>query len=90
MLKITVQQDFASFRMYLAGRLADAWVTETEKTWYSAPSSVKRVEIDMREVTWVDRSGRRLLQAMHNAGAHLITEGVAMTALIEEIQGANR
>ena len=41
----------------------------------------------MREVTGVDDAGRELLSAMHQAGAHLVAEGVAMTALVEEITG---
>ena len=41
----------------------------------------------MREVTGVDATGRELLVAMHVAGARLVAEGVAMTALIEEITG---
>jgi hypothetical protein len=41
----------------------------------------------MREVTGVDAAGRELLVAMHVAGARLVAEGVAMTALLEEITG---
>jgi hypothetical protein len=39
----------------------------------------------VRQVTGVDEAGRKLLSTMHQAGARLIAEGVAMTALIEEI-----
>jgi len=45
------------------------------------------IEVDVRQVTGVDEAGRKLLLAMHQAGARLIAEGVAMTALIEEITG---
>jgi len=41
----------------------------------------------MRQVTGVDEAGCELLSAMHKAGARLVAEGVAMTALIEEITG---
>jgi len=41
----------------------------------------------MREVTGIDAAGRDLLVAMHEAGARLIADGVAMTALLEEITG---
>ena len=44
----------------------------------------------MREVTGVDDAGYKLLTAMHIAGARFIAEGVAMTALIEEITGDQR
>jgi hypothetical protein len=87
MLKITVHEDGRLWRLHLAGRLAGAWVAQTENTWRSAAASGRQVEIDMREVTWIDEEGRRLLQAMNQAGARLIAKGVAMEALVEEITG---
>jgi hypothetical protein len=41
----------------------------------------------MRGLTSIDDYGRELLSAMYQAGAHLVVEGVWMTALIEEITG---
>ena len=41
----------------------------------------------MREVTGVDDAGHELLAAMHQAGACFTAEGVAMTALIDQITG---
>ena len=73
--------------MHLAGRLAGAWVAETENTWRSAPLSGKAVELDMREVTGIDEAGRCLLRAMNEAGARFVAKGVAMEALVEEITG---
>lgn len=87
MLRITVQEDGTQLRLHLAGRLAGAWVAETENTWRSAPVSGRAVEIDMREVTGIDESGRCLLRAMNEAGARFIAKGVAMKALVEEITG---
>ncbi len=87
MLRITVQEDGGQWRLHLAGRLAGAWVAETENTWRSAPLSGKAVELDMREVTGIDEAGRCLLQAMNEAGARFIAKGVAMEALVEEITG---
>jgi hypothetical protein len=87
MLRITVQQNSALWRLHLAGRLEGAWVAETENTWRSAAVSSKRVEVDLREVTWINEAGRRLLQTMHQAGAGFLAKGVAMEALVEEITG---
>ena len=87
MLRITVHEDGAVWRLHLAGRLAGAWVAETENTWRSALVSGRGVEIDMREVTWIDEAGRRLLQTINQAGARFIAKGVAMEALVEEITG---
>jgi len=87
MLRITVQEDGASWRLHLAGRLDGAWVAETENTWRSAPVSGRRVEVDLRDVTWIDEAGRSLLRAMNHSGAGFIVTGVAMVALVEEITG---
>jgi hypothetical protein len=85
MLRITVQEDGALWRLHLAGRLEGEWVAETANTWRSAPVSGRKVEIDMRDLTWIDDAGRRLLITMNQAGARLIAKGVAMEALVEEI-----
>jgi hypothetical protein len=87
MLRITVEEDATLRRLHLSGKLAGAWVAETENTWLSAPVSGRHVEVDLREVTCIDEAGRRLLQAMNQAGARFIAKGVAMEALIEEITG---
>jgi hypothetical protein len=87
MLRITIQDEGSLCRLHLAGRLAGAWVAETENTWRSAPICGRPVEIDMREVTGIDKAGLCLLQAMNQAGARFIAHGVAMKALVEEITG---
>jgi hypothetical protein len=87
MLRITVEDEGTVCRLHLAGRLAGAWVAEAENTWRSAPVSGRPVEIDMREVTGIDKAGLCLLQAMNQEGARFMAKGVAMEALIEEITG---
>jgi hypothetical protein len=87
MLRITLQEDGTLWRLHLAGRLAGAWVAETENTWRSALVSGRPVEIDMTDVTGIDEAGLSLLRAMNREGARLIAKGVAMEALVEEITG---
>jgi hypothetical protein len=87
MLRITVQEDLTLWRLQLSGKLAGAWVAETENAWRSAPVSGRQVEVDLREVTCIDGAGRRLLQAMNQAGACFIAKGVAIEALVAEITG---
>lgn len=91
MLRITVDKNGSFCRLKLAGKLGGAWVPEMEKAWHTALSSAaKLIEIDMKEVTAVDDDGRELLVSMHQAGAHLVAQGVEMTALVEEITGRRR
>jgi hypothetical protein len=84
MLRITIHGDGTLWRLHLSGRLAGAWVAETEHAWRSAPVG-SAVEIDMSEVTGTDEAGRCLLHEMGEAGAWFIAKGVAMKALVEEI-----
>jgi hypothetical protein len=87
MLRVTVHEDGRLCRLELAGKLGGPWVAETEHAWRSSSCQDKQIEVDMRQVTGVDDAGRELLSAMHQAGARLLAEGVAMTALVEEITG---
>jgi ABC-type transporter Mla MlaB component len=87
MLRVTVHEDGTQCRLELAGKLGGPWVAETEHVWRSWSCADKEIEVDMRQVTGVDEAGRKLLLAMHQAGARLVAEGVAMTALVEEITG---
>lgn len=87
MLRITLHQESEQCRLELSGKLYGPWVGETETVWRSAACSGKRIEVDMREVTGVDDAGYKLLAAMHDAGADFVAQGVAMTALINEITG---
>jgi hypothetical protein len=85
MLRITVDQDDTSCRLKLAGRLCGLWVAETKRVWRSSTCPGKQIEVDMRELTSIDDSGRELLSAMYQAGARLVVEGVWMKGLVEEI-----
>lgn len=72
----------------MEGRLAGDWVAEAENAWCSLSHKNQRVLVDMTGVTGVDACGRRLLEGMNREGAGFLVEGVAMKALIKEIQGA--
>ena len=87
MLRVTVHEDGTWCRLELAGKLGGPWVAETEHAWRSSSCPDKQIEVDMRQVTGVDDAGRELLSAMHQAGARLVAQGVAMMAVVEEITG---
>ena len=89
MRRISVlNDDFGTTRLKLAGTLAHAWGYEAERTWNALPSSNEgeRLIIDLLAVSFVDDDGRRLLTAMHTAGAELVGGGPLISPLIEEIK----
>ncbi len=85
MLRITIHEDGKVCRLELAGRLEGPWVAETENAWRFSLGPDRKLEVDLRQLTGVDKAGRDLLAAIHLAGACLIVEGVWLTALIGEL-----
>jgi hypothetical protein len=85
MLRITIHEDGKVCRLELAGKLEGPWVAETEKAWRASLRPDQLIEIDLRQLTSVDSSGRDLLAAFHQSGACLIVEGVWMTALLGDL-----
>jgi hypothetical protein len=85
MLRITIHEDGKACRLELAGRLEGPWVAETEKAWRASLRPNQKIEVDLRQLTSVDKAGRDLLAAFHRSGACLIVEGVWMTSLIGDL-----
>jgi hypothetical protein len=75
-------------RWSLHGRLAGAWVDELRSCWKQARERVPLSHpiVDLKEVTFIDQAGEKLLAEMRGAGAVLIATGVAhqhLLALLE-------
>ena len=85
MLRITIYDDGKVCRLELAGRLEGPWVAETENAWRFSLGPDRKIEVDLRQVTGIDKAGHDLLAAIHLAGACLIVEGVWLTALIGDL-----
>ena len=85
MLRITVREDDKTGRIEAAGKIGGAWVAELESAWHAVQASGKPVEVDLKDVTGVDESGRELLERMDRAGVRLLACGVMMRTLVAEI-----
>jgi anti-anti-sigma regulatory factor len=88
MLKITITETTAERRWIVQGRLVGPWVSELRTTWKKAHRSQdKRVcIIDLNEVTFIDKSGERLLRAMSKKGAQLIASGLYVKHVLEQMK----
>ncbi len=84
MLRITTDDDGATLRLNLEGRLVAAWVVEVEKAWRAAYVEGRSLQVDLTGVTSIDGDGWTLLAAMKKTGAVFVTEGVGMKQLVEE------
>ena len=85
MLRITIHEDSRVCRLELAGKLEGPWVAETEKAWRASVRPDQKIEIDLRQLTSLDNTGRDLLATFHRSGACFIVEGVWMTALLGDL-----
>lgn len=90
MLRITVHDDPESLTFQLEGRLADTLVHELEdcirRTLVANPRS--SVCIDLKDVTYVDATGKAFLAAVHAQGVELVASGCLMRAIVAELTSA--
>src|SRR5271155_3282660 len=65
-------------RWSLYGRLAGPWVDELRSCWKNARNQapLARAIVDLKQVTFIDQAGEKLLAEMRSAGAELIATGV--------------
>jgi anti-anti-sigma regulatory factor len=88
MLRITIKETATDRRWIVQGSLAGPWVGELRTTWKrSHRSKDKRAcVIDLNDVTFIDKSGERLLRAMSKNGAQLIAKGMYVKHVLEQLQ----
>ena len=86
MLKITSDSSQGSTRLTLEGRLVGPWVKELEQFWRHMPAPEQgSLVVDLRNVTFIEETGKALLAEMWQAGAELIATGCCNKSMIEQI-----
>jgi anti-anti-sigma regulatory factor len=87
-LKITVTEMQTANRWVLQGQLVGPWVRELRRCWKEAHTaeSQKGCVIDLDDVTFIDKSGERLLRAMSKTGAELTSNGMYTKHLLEKLK----
>jgi anti-anti-sigma regulatory factor len=87
MMKIEVQEAGERLILQVEGRLAGACVPELENCWQVARSGHpnRKISVDLKNVTCVDRAGRRLLQSMYRNGVPFLRAGLAVQDILEQI-----
>jgi hypothetical protein len=88
-LKITVTETPGERRWVVQGRLVGPWVSELRATWRRWGRRDKRTcIIDLNDVTFIDKSGERLLRAMSKKGAQLLANGMYIKHLLEHLKNS--
>lgn len=87
MLRITIQNDAATTRFVIEGKLVGPWVRELEKCWRKALSAKPShfIQVHLANVFFVDERGKELLVAMHKQGVGLVANGMLTQAIVKEI-----
>jgi len=72
MLKINFSQTAAEEKWILHGRLSGPWVHELSTCWKvnHRTDAERACIVDLNEVTFIDKSGERLLRMLAGDGAH--------------------
>jgi hypothetical protein len=78
MFRVSYSDTAEGQRWSLPGRLAGPWVDELRSCWKYARdrAPLARAIVDLKQVTFIDQAGEKLLAEMRSAGAELIAAGV--------------
>ena len=87
MMKIQTEDRSDRVVLHVEGRISGAYVPELELAWNTvqAANLDRKVALDLKDVTCVDRAGRDLLQLMHKAGVEFRRPGIALQDILDEI-----
>jgi anti-anti-sigma regulatory factor len=89
-LKINIVDTPAERIWVVQGRLVGPWVDELRTCWEKnhRTHSGQRCVMDLNDVTFIDKSGERLLRAMAKKGAELRATGMYTKHLLEKVRAA--
>ena len=89
MMKIQMKEYDGQLILLVEGRLAGAFVPELENCWQAARTNRpgRKIAVDLKSVTCIDRAGRYLLQTMHRNGVGFLRAGLAVQDILEQVMG---
>jgi anti-anti-sigma regulatory factor len=87
MMKIQTKERDGQLILQVEGRLAGAFVPELERCWQAARARQpdRKISVDLKNVTCIDRAGRRLLQSMHAGGVVFLRAGLAVQDILQQV-----
>jgi hypothetical protein len=87
MLRITITNTATAERWTLQGRLVAPWVNELKTSWNRAHRAIRRRKciVNLNEVTFIDRSGERVLRSMSKQGARLVASDVYVKHVLDRL-----
>jgi anti-anti-sigma regulatory factor len=92
MLKITITNTAREERWTLHGRLVAPWVSELKSSWqreHKTDQGRRRI-VNLDEVTFIDKSGERILRSMSNQGAQFVTSNLYVKHVLDRLRGRSK
>lgn len=88
MLKISFSETTVEERWILAGHLSGVWVSELRTSWkkYHRTNEGRKCIVDLKEVTFIDRAGERLLRVLRDQGAQFISGGCYIRHIVDQLK----
>jgi hypothetical protein len=87
MLKITITHAARAERWTLHGRLVAPWVSELKASWKREHKRAqgRRCIVNLDEVTFIDKSGERMLRSMSNQGAQFVASDLYLKHVLDRL-----
>ena len=87
MLKINFSETPTEERWILHGRLTTPWVHELRACWKKnhRAEGVRACVFDLNEVTFIDKSGERLLRMLARGGVQFIARGLYTKQVLDQV-----
>jgi len=92
MLRFSCCGSGGSERWDLCGELSGPWVDEVRSVWWRIRKQSPRAHavIDLRNVTFIDEKGERLLIEMQSSGAEFLASGVEHKDLLANLDSQGK
>jgi ABC-type transporter Mla MlaB component len=88
MLRITIAETLSEQKWTLEGRLVQPWVSELMSCWTRTQTArrERKCVVDLTGVTFIDKSGEKVLTELSKEGADLIATGVYTRHVVHNIE----
>ena len=88
MLRITIVETLTEQKWTLEGRLVQPWVSELKSCWTRTETArrERKCVVDLTGVTFIDKSGEKVLTELSKEGADLVATGVYTRHVVHNIE----
>ena len=88
MLRITIAETVTEQRWTLEGRLVQPWISELKSHWAKTETArrERKCVVDLTGVTFIDKSGEKVLAQLCEEGAALVATGMYTCHVVHNIE----